>query len=130
MRAVDPSDPNSDVRCEIVPEMNTGESYRVVGTVTNRTLAPWVQDPITLQIDIDGNGLFIGQQETQFTSKPTQACSSCDAVYDYNFTWLSQYTAKTYGTRVDFTNSAYYFTGNTSALADRRLHQHHGDWYN
>ena len=115
--AVDPSDPNSDVRCEIVPEMNTGESYRVVGTVTNRTLAPWVQDPITLQIDIDGNGLFIGQQETQFTSKPTQACSSCDAVYDYNFTWLSQYTAKTYGTRVDFTNSAYYFTGNTSALS-------------
>ena len=115
--AVDPSDPNSDVRCEIVPEMNTGESYRVVGTVTNRTLAPWVEDPITLQIDVDGNGLFIGQQETQFTSKPTQACSSCDAVYDYNFTWLSQYTAKTYGTRVDFTNSAYYFTGNTSALS-------------
>jgi len=115
--AVDPSDPNSEVRCEIVPEMNTGESYRVVGTVTNRTLAPWVEDPITLQIDVDGNGLFIGQQETQFTSKPTQACSSCDAVYDYNFTWLSQYTAKTYGTRVDFTNSAYYFTGNTSALS-------------
>ena len=115
--AVDPSDPNSAVRCEIVPEMNTGESYRVVGTVTNRTLAPWVEDPITLQIDIDGNGLFIGQQETQFTSKPTQACSSCDAVYDYNFTWLSQYPAKTYGTRVDFTNSAYYFTGNTSALS-------------
>ena len=115
--AVDPSDPNSDVRCEIVPEMNTGEGYRVVGTVTNRTLAPWVEDPITMQIDIDGNGLFIGQQETQFTSKPTQACSSCDAVYDYNFTWLSQYPAKTYGTRVDFTNSAYYFTGNTSALS-------------
>ena len=115
--AVDPTDPNSQVRCEIVPEMNTGESYRVVGTVTNRTLAPWVDDPITLQIDIDGNGQFIGQQETQFTSKPTQACSTCDAVYDYNFTWLSQYTAKTYGTRVDFTNSAFYFTGNTSTLS-------------
>ena len=115
--AVDPTDPNSAVRCEIVPELNTGEGFRVVGTVTNRTLAPWVDDPITLQIDIDGNGLFIGQQETQFTSKPTQACSSCDAVYDYNFTFLSQYPAKTYGTRVDFTNSAYYFTGNTSTLS-------------
>ena len=115
--AVDPTDPNSAVRCEIVPEMNTGEGFRVTGTVSNRTLAPWVDDPITLQIDIDGNGLFIGQQETQFTSKPTQACSTCDAVYDYNFTWLSQYPAKTYGTRVDFTNSAYYFTGNTSTLS-------------
>ncbi|DAC31192.1 MAG TPA: hypothetical protein HA327_01730, partial [Candidatus Poseidoniaceae archaeon] len=115
--AVDPADPNSAVRCEIVPEMNTGEGFRVTGTVSNRTLAPWVDDPITLQIDIDGNGLFIGQQETQFTSKPTQACSTCDAVYDYNFTWLSQYPAKTYGTRVDFTNSAYYFTGNTSTLS-------------
>ena len=115
--AVDPSDPNSPVRCEIVPEMNTGESFRVFGTVSNRTLSPWVDDPITLQIDVDGNGVFVGNQETLYTNKPTQACSSCDAVYDYNFTWLSRYSAQTYGARVDFTNSAYYFTGNTSALS-------------
>ena len=35
--AVDPTDPNSAVRCEIVPEMNT-ESPQITGTVTNRTL--------------------------------------------------------------------------------------------
>ena len=115
--AVDITDPNSKVRCEIVPEMNTGESFRVVGTVTNRTLDPWVDDEVALQIDVDGNGVFVGRLETAFNSKPTQACSSCDAVYDYNFTWLSQYSAKTYATKVDFSNSAFYFTGNTSALS-------------
>ena len=97
--------------------MNTGESFRVIGTVTNRTLDPWVDDEVALQIDVDGNGVFVGRLETAFNSKPTQACSNCDAVYDYNFTWLSQYSAKTYATKVDFSNSAFYFTGNTSALS-------------
>ena len=40
-----------------------------------------------------------------------------DATYDYNWSWFSQYGAGTYGMRVDFTNSAYYFTGNSSTLA-------------
>ena len=40
-----------------------------------------------------------------------------DAAYDYNWSWYSQYGSGTYGLRVDFTNSAYYFTGNSSTLA-------------
>jgi hypothetical protein len=40
-----------------------------------------------------------------------------DATYDYNWSWYSQYGSGTYGLRVDFTNSAYYFTGNSSTLA-------------
>ena len=34
---VDPTDPQSPIRCEIVPEMNTGETFGVRGVVTNRT---------------------------------------------------------------------------------------------
>ena len=40
-----------------------------------------------------------------------------DATFDYNWSWYSQYGSGTYGLRVDFTNSAYYFTGNSSTLA-------------
>ena len=98
--------------------MNTGETLRMIGSVTNRTDTPWVEDQIALQVDRDGNRQFIGQAETQFGAKPKQACSTCDAVYDYNFTWEpKEYPAKTYGMRVDFSNSAYYFTGNTSTLS-------------
>ena len=115
---VDPFDLESETRCEIVPEMNTGETLRMIGSVTNRTDTPWVEDQIALQVDRDGNRQFIGQAETQFGAKPKQACSTCDAVYDYNFTWEpKEYPAKTYGMRVDFSNSAYYFTGNTSTLS-------------
>ena len=115
---VDPFDADSETRCEIVPEMNTGETLRMTGSVTNRTNDPWDADPIALQVDIDGNKQFIGTGETQFTAPPKKACSTCDAVYDYNFTWEPlNYPAKTYGMRVDFTNSANYFTGNTSTLS-------------
>ena len=37
--------------------------------------------------------------------------------FDYNWSWYSQYGSGTYGMRVDFTNSAYYFTGNSSTLS-------------
>ena len=113
--AVDPTDPNSAVRCEIVPEMNTGDSLIVTGAVSNRTMAPWTADPIALQVDIDNNGQFLGAQETAYTARPT--LEDGQAKYEYNWTWYNQYGSGTYGLRVDFTNSAFYFTGNSSTLA-------------
>ena len=115
--AVDSTDPDSLVRCEIVPQMNTGEALLVRGNVTNRTDVPWDADPIALQIDLDGNGQFLGQQETAYTQRPNKTCSTCAAEFEYNWSWYSQYGPGTYGMRVDFTNSAYYFTGNSSNLA-------------
>ena len=116
--AVDPTDPNSLVRCELVPEMNTGDTLFVTGSVTNRTNDPWDADPIALQVDIDGNGQFLGSTETAYTQRPTKDCPTCDANFEYNWSWYQQYGAGTYGMRVDFTNSAYYFTGNSSTLAE------------
>jgi hypothetical protein len=112
---VNPTDPSSPIRCEIVPEMNTGETFLVQGTVTNRTNEAWDQDPIALQVDIDGNGQFLGSGETAYTQRPVM--KDGDATFNYNWTWYSQYTAGTYGVRVDFTNNAYYFTGNSTNLA-------------
>ncbi|GIR67108.1 MAG: hypothetical protein CM15mP71_3340 [Candidatus Poseidoniales archaeon] len=112
---VDPTDPQSPIRCEIVPEMNTGETFGVRGVVTNRTNEAWDQDPIALQVDIDGNGQFLGSQETAFTQRPIM--KDGEATFEYNWSWYSQYAAGTYGVRVDFTNNAYYFTGNSTNLA-------------
>ena len=39
-----------------------------------------------------------------------------DKKYEYNWTWFNQYGSELWS-RVDFTNSAFYFTGNSSALA-------------
>ena len=134
---IDPTDPDSPVRCEIVPEMDTGASLELVGSVTNRSLVPWTTEPVAVQLDKDRNGIFSSGGETQFTQKPNcmdaqgnripmqsiddeTECTTkggVQAEYDYNFTWESQYSSGTYGMRVDFTNSGYYFTGNSSALA-------------
>jgi hypothetical protein len=113
--AVDPTDPNSEVRCEIVPELNTGDSLQIIGSVTNRTDDPWDADPVALQVDVDGNGQFLGAGETAYTQRPVM--SNGVAEFDYNWSWYSQYGSGTYGMRVDFTNSAYYFTGNSSTLS-------------
>ena len=113
--AVDPTDPNSEVRCEIVPELNTGDSLQIIGSVTNRTNDPWDADPVALQVDVDGNGQFLGAGETAYTQRPVM--SNGVAGFDYNWSWYSQYGSGTYGMRVDFTNSAYYFTGNSSTLS-------------
>ena len=113
--AVDPTDPDSEVRCEIVPEMNTGDSLQIIGSVTNRTNDPWDADPVALQVDVDGNGQFLGAGETAYTQRPIM--NNGQAEFDYNWSWYSQYGSGTYGMRVDFTNSAYYFTGNSSTLA-------------
>ncbi len=110
-----PSDPTSQVRCEIIPEMSTGETLRVRGTIANRTHSPWTADPVALQVDIDSNGVFQGGQETAYTQNPRLI--EGEARFDYNWTWKSQYQAGVYGMRVDFTNSEYYFTGNGSNLA-------------
>ena len=67
---VNPLDPDSPVRCEIVPEMNTGETFGVRGTVTNRTNDAWDQDPIALQVDIDGNGQIHGKPRDCVHSAP------------------------------------------------------------
>ncbi|MCH1540965.1 MAG: DUF4129 domain-containing protein [Candidatus Poseidonia sp.] len=112
---VDRTDPESPIRCEIVPEMNTGESLQVIGSVTNRTNDPWDQDPIALQVDVDKNGQFLGAGETAYTQRPVM--KDGEAAFEYNWSWYSQYSAGTYGLRVDFTNSAYYFTGNSTNLA-------------
>ena len=134
---IDPTDPDSPVRCEIVPEMDTGTSLELAGSVTNRTLVPWTTEPVAVQLDKDKNGVFSSGGETQFTQKPncmdaqgnripmqsiddeTECITKggVEAEYDYNFTWESQYSSGTYGMRIDFTNSGYYFTGNSSALA-------------
>ena len=117
--AVDPSDPDSAIRCEIFPQMNTGETLMVKGTVTNRTNVPWDTERIALQVDVDGNGQFIGESETKYSRRPNKTCSTCDAEFEYNFTWIqNDYTAGTYGMRVDFSKSENYFTGNSSILAD------------
>ena len=51
------------------------------------------------------------------------------AEFDYNWSWYSQYGSGTYGMRVDFTNSAYYFTGKQFHLgSDWCLHQRHRCW--
>ncbi len=136
---VNPDDPNSIIRCEIVPEMNTGTTFTMTGEVSNRTLDPWTTDKIALQIDVDRNLEFAGAAETSFVEAPkcygaqgnliqmtpggggeVDECISkggVESTYGYNFTWTSQYAAGTFGIRVDFTNGAYYFTGNTSDLA-------------
>ncbi len=113
---IDATDPDSKVRCEIIPEMFTGETLRVIGSVWNRTLVAWPHDPMTLQIDIDHNGIFAGSQETGYARAPQMIDGV--ATFDYNWTWYSQYPAGHYGIRADFTNSNFYFTGNqTSVLA-------------
>ena len=111
---VDPLDPDSAVRCEIVPEMFTGETLRVIGTVWNRTMTPWPFDPMALQVDIDRNGVFAGSQETGYARVPQMI--NGEATFDYNWTWYSQYSAGVFGIRADFTNSNYYFTGNQSSV--------------
>ena len=111
---VNPLDPQSDIRCEIVPEMFTGETFRVVGSVWNRTLFPWAQDPLALQVDVDKNGVFAGSLETAYSRKPSMI--EGEARFDYNWTWYSHYPAGTFGVKADFTMSDYYFTGNQSAV--------------
>jgi plastocyanin len=109
---IDPRDPESDARCEIVPEMFTGETFRIIGTVWNRTMTAWPHDPMALQVDVDHNGVFAGSQETGFARAPDMV--NGEAVFDYNWTWYSQYAAGVFGIRADFTNSNFYFTGNQS----------------
>lgn len=111
---IDANDPESGVRCEIIPEMDTGENFAVLGNVSNRTFAPWAEDPMALQVDLDHNGIFQGSQETGYARKPTLMGN--EAVFNYNWSWYSQYEAATYGIKVDFTNSNYYFTGNQTAV--------------
>ena len=117
--AVDPTDPDSLIRCEIVPQMNTGEELVVTGSVTNRTYVPWDTDRIAFQVDSDFNGQFSPTPtETPYNELPKKACASCDAAFTYNFSWFNQYSSGTYGMRADFSNSVNYFTGNSSVLAE------------
>jgi plastocyanin len=114
--AVDPSDPASQIRCEIVPEMFTGEDWYVEGTVWNRTFAPWASDALALQVDHDRNQVFAGSGETRRVARPNMVDG--EARFEFNDTWYSQFPAGTFGIKTSFTNSDYYFTGNqTQVLA-------------
>ena len=75
-------------------------------------MVPWPHDPMTLQVDLDRNGIFAGSQETGYARAPQMVNGI--ATFDYNWTWYSQYAAGFYGIRADFTNSNFYFTGNQS----------------
>ena len=112
---INPSDPDSGTRCEIIPEINTGEVVRVDGDVSNRTGSPWTDGTITMQVDIDHNDVFQGTRETAYVTTPS--LEGGKAVYDYNWTWFTEYAAGTYGMKVDFVNSDFFFTGNSSVLA-------------
>ena len=103
--AVDPSDPNSNVRCEIIPEMFTGEKLWVNGTVSNRTFAPWDSDYTSLQVDKDRNGQFVGRLETAWGQTPDLIDG--EARFSFNWTWTSQYSAGTFGLKADFANPNY-----------------------
>ncbi len=111
---VDPLDPSSPARCEIVPEMFTGEKFRVIGNIWNRTLDPWYQDPVTLQVDADKNGAFEGQYETAERSVIENVGGL--ATFDYNWTWYSKYPPGTFEIKADFTQSDYYFTGDQAEV--------------
>jgi len=114
--AIDPSDPSSVVRCEIVPEMFTGETLRVMGTIWNRTMTAWPHDPVTLQVDVDMNGAFAGAIETSYPKPIT--VQDGEARFDYNWTWYESYPPGTHGLKSDFINANFYFTGNqTEVLA-------------
>ena len=107
---VDPLDQNSPVRCEIVPEMNTGETFGTVGDVKNRTLVPWTDGATVLQVDLDQDSVFAGSRESVNPKYP--ALSGGLAVMDFNWTWRTEYQALTYGVKVDFVDSNFFFTGN------------------
>ena len=112
---VTPSDPASPIRCEIVPEMKTLSSLDIEGKITNRTNEPWDKDPISLQVDIDGNGQFSGISENAGTINESKF--GADASYAFNWNWKKTYAAGNYGMRVDFTNGKNYFTGNSTELS-------------
>ena len=69
---------------------------------------------MTLQVDLDRNGIFAGSQETGL---PERQMINGVATFDYNWTWYSQYAAGFYGIRADFTNSNFYFTNQSNVLA-------------
>ena len=72
-------------------------------------MAPWTQDAIALQVDVDKNGAFAGILETAYSRTPNMVDGL--ATFDYNWTWYSQYPAGTFGVKSDFTLTDYYFTG-------------------
>ena len=87
---VDPLDPSSQIRCEIVPEIFAGESIRVKGHVWNKTFVPvtdfdsdGINDPIAVQIDLDYNGIFAGAQETR-VNQPLAIDTEGLATFDYD----------------------------------------------
>ena len=111
---VDPLVSSSEVRCEIVPEVFTGESIRVRGHVWNRTFEPvydvnGIPVSVALQFDFDKNGNFLGSIETQHSRWPEPENGL--ATFDYSQVWENWVQAGTYGVRADFSQSDYFFTG-------------------
>jgi len=107
---VDPLDPESPIRCEIVPEMNTGERFETIGDVKNRTLSPWTEASMVLQVDLDQDGVFAGTRENTNAKVPQLAGGL--AMVNFSWDWYETYEALTYGVRMNFVDSNFFFTGN------------------
>ncbi|MFL2963067.1 MAG: hypothetical protein ACJZ46_02360 [Candidatus Thalassarchaeaceae archaeon] len=108
--AADPTDPESPIRCEIIPEMFTGETLYVEGQVWNRTMAPYDYDRMQLAVDKDRNLVFQGTGEVRRSDFPTTI--EGEARFEFNHTFDSTWAAGTFGLKSSFVNANYYFTGN------------------
>ncbi len=119
---VDPLDPSSQIRCEIVPEIFAGESVRVRGHVWNKTMVPvtdfdgdGTKDPIAVQIDLDYNGIFAGSIETRVNQRLDIDTEGL-ATFDHDIIWDPYWPASTYGFRADFGQADYFFTGEQAGV--------------
>ncbi|MBJ24430.1 MAG: hypothetical protein CMB64_07160 [Euryarchaeota archaeon] len=112
---IEKSNPDTEYRCEIIPEVLTGDQIRVTGTVENRTKVPWYNDNIVLQVDVDKNLAFGSSGETFYNLKPYDV--NGEAAFNYTFDFQSRFQAGTYGVRADFSAPEYYFSGDLNALA-------------
>ena len=118
---IEASNPDTGYRCEIIPEVLTGDQVRVVGSVENRTKVPWYNDNIVLQVDLDRNLAFGSSGETFWNNLPFDVDG--EAVFNYTFDFESRFQAGMYGIRADFSAPEYYFSGDLNALAPTGAYQ-------
>ena len=66
-----PLDPESPIRCEIIPENVYWGNLYVEGQVWNRTMAPYDYDRMQLAVDKDRNLVFEGVGEVRRSGFPS-----------------------------------------------------------
>ncbi len=135
---VEIDNPNSDVRCEVVPLMNTWDAFEITGDVKNRTGTPWacpppiteadclaagLTDKINFYVDTNKDGQF-SKTESEIVVDPKAPkwyndSQGARAEFDFNFYWDKGFAAGTYMIGTDFSNSYYYFTGDSTAVASK-----------